>query len=112
MLLTPAASWSAVDDDSFDIHLTDRGHTVTARVLVDQRGAPRGFSSEDRYVALPEGLRRARWTTPVHELSPAVDGSHGPAFGKPRKFAGTYRAPHFRPRMSIPARFRRPVRAG
>jgi hypothetical protein len=73
MLLNPAASWSAVSKDSFDISLTDRGRTVTARVLVDEQGAPREVGSEDRYIALPDGLLRARWTTPVHELT-IVDG--------------------------------------
>ena len=40
MLLRPEVQWSAVDDDSFDIALTDAGVTVTARVFLDEHGAP------------------------------------------------------------------------
>ncbi len=69
MLLTSAVSWSEVDADRFDLRLTDSGHTVTARVFLDERGAPRDFSSEDRYVALPGGPVKARWSTPMEEFS-------------------------------------------
>jgi hypothetical protein len=65
MLLAPSTSWSEVDDRSFDVTLTDAGHTVTARVLLDERGAPRDFQTEDRNAALNDGLVRAPWTTPV-----------------------------------------------
>jgi hypothetical protein len=65
MLLTPATSWSEVDDRSFDVSLTDSGRTVTGRVFLDERGAPCDFSTTDRFASLPEGLVRARWTTPV-----------------------------------------------
>jgi hypothetical protein len=65
MLLVPAVSWRSVDDDTFDLVLTDRGTTVTARVSVDAGGRVRDVSTTDRYCALPGGLVRARWTTPV-----------------------------------------------
>ena len=65
MLLVPAVTWVAVDDDSFDVVLTDHGTTVTGRVSVDELGRVRDFSTADRYCALPSGLVRARWTTPV-----------------------------------------------
>jgi hypothetical protein len=65
MLLTPATAWTEVDDASFDVTLTDVGRTVTARVFVDESGAPTSFESSDRYAALPEGLTQARWTTTV-----------------------------------------------
>jgi hypothetical protein len=65
MLLTPATTWTEVDDVSFDVALTDVGRTATARVFVDEGGAPTSFESTDRYAALPEGLVQARWTTPV-----------------------------------------------
>jgi hypothetical protein len=65
MLLDPSTSWSAVDDDSFDVSLTDTRHTVTARVSIDERGALCGFNTRDRYCALPGGLVRAEWTMPV-----------------------------------------------
>lgn len=64
-LLTPAVSWEEVDDASFDLTLTDRGRAVTARVFLDERGAPRDFSTTDRYADLPQGLVRTEWTTPV-----------------------------------------------
>ena len=64
MLLTPAVSWAQVDNDSFDVSLTDAGHTVTARVFLDARGAPVDFAA-DRYASLPGGLLLARWCTPI-----------------------------------------------
>jgi hypothetical protein len=64
MLLNPATCWTAVDDDSFDVALTDRGPTVCARVRVDQRGAPTDFAA-DRYATLPQGLVLAPWHTPI-----------------------------------------------
>jgi hypothetical protein len=65
MLLDDATSWSAAGDDAFDVSFTDGGTTVTARVLIDERGAPSNFSTRDRYAALPGGLLRAEWTTPI-----------------------------------------------
>jgi hypothetical protein len=65
MLLSLPVTWTSVNDNSFDLTLTDAGHRVTARVLVDERGAPVEFSTDDRWCALPDGLVRARWTTPV-----------------------------------------------
>jgi hypothetical protein len=68
MLLVPEVHWSSVDERSFDVALTDRDHTVTARVFVDDHGAPIDFSTTDRFIADPadpKRLVRARWTTPV-----------------------------------------------
>jgi len=69
MLLGPATTWAGVDDDRFDVSLTDQGRTVTARVTLDSRGAPSDFSTEDRYCHDPftrgHPLTRARWSTPV-----------------------------------------------
>lgn len=70
MLLGPETTWTAVDARSFDVALTDRGLTVSARVFVDDRGAPLDFSTTDRFVAdpnAPKRMMRARWTTPVVE---------------------------------------------
>jgi hypothetical protein len=64
MLLGPAASWAAVDDRAFDVTLTDAARSVTARVFLDERGAPVDFHA-DRYATLPSGLTLARWRTPV-----------------------------------------------
>jgi hypothetical protein len=66
LLLGPAAQWSAVDDGSFDVSLTDAGRTVRGRVFVDARGAPYDFSTTDRYADLATGLTRAEWRTPIH----------------------------------------------
>lgn len=66
MLLSPAVRWSAGPDDrSFVLDFTDAGRTVRAEVLLDSRGAPRDFRTDDRYADLPGGLVRARWSTPV-----------------------------------------------
>jgi len=65
MLLTSAASWSVVDDTSFELTITDAGVAATCRVFVDERGRMVNFSTEDRYAALPGGLTRAPWTTPI-----------------------------------------------
>ncbi|MBV8301528.1 MAG: hypothetical protein JOY68_06365 [Candidatus Dormibacteraeota bacterium] len=65
LLLVPATTWSAGDDESFDIAFNDRGRTVRARVFIDPHGAPRDFSTEDRFAALSGDLRRTRWSTPV-----------------------------------------------
>ena len=68
MLLVPEVRWSAVDAGSFDVALTDHGHTVSARVFLDEKGAPVNFSTTDRFAADPQDakrLQRARWTTPM-----------------------------------------------
>lgn len=68
MLLVPEVRWAAVDGGSFDVSLTDRDRTVTARVFIDERGAPTSFETTDRFVADPRDasrVMRCRWTTPV-----------------------------------------------
>jgi hypothetical protein len=65
MLLGPNTTWSEVDDDAFDVTLTDAGRTVTGRVLVDEQGAPSDFSTTDHFAALSKGLVRAQWTTSI-----------------------------------------------
>jgi hypothetical protein len=70
MVLGPEARWVPVDERSFDVSLTDHGRTVTARVFVDERGAPVDFSTTDRYgedPAHPGSMVRARWSTPMRE---------------------------------------------
>ena len=84
MLLVPAVTWLPVDADSFDAALTDHGRTVTARVGVDERGAPRDFSTTDRFCvdpANPKRLLRARWTTPVSGWQ-MIEGRHLPIEGR------------------------------
>jgi hypothetical protein len=67
MLLTPSTTWSEVDANSFEVTLVDAGRTVTARVFIDHEGAPFDFSTTDRFAALPSGLVRAEWRTPVQD---------------------------------------------
>lgn len=56
MRLTPTITWSAGPGaDSFDVAVTDAGRTVSARVVLDHRGAPREFWTDDRYADLPGG---------------------------------------------------------
>jgi hypothetical protein len=65
MLLGPAITWSEVDQSSFDITASDRGGpATTARVSVDDRGAPVDFRA-DRYATLPKGIVLAPWHTPI-----------------------------------------------
>lgn len=73
MLLGPETNWTGVDDHTFDVALTDLGRTVTARVVIDDRGALRDFVTCDRYAALPGGLVQARWNTPIPSWT-TVDG--------------------------------------
>ena len=87
MLLGPSTSWHHVDDGSFDVHMTDAGRTVTARVFVDVRGAPYDFSTTDRYADLPGGLVRAEWRTPVQGWE-VVDGR-----ALPRRISAVWQLP-------------------
>lgn len=68
-LLGPETTWSAEGPDAFDVAFTYAGHTVTAQVSLDERGAPRDFSTTDRFVQDPfdpeHRFVRARWTTPI-----------------------------------------------
>jgi hypothetical protein len=84
MLLTPDVTWAAIDADSFDVALTDHGRTVTARVVIDGRGAPRDFSTTERFCSDPDNpkrLMRARWTTPVAGWQ-TIDGRRLPTRGE------------------------------
>jgi hypothetical protein len=87
MLLGPSTSWQRVDDGSFDVHMTDAGRTVTARVFVDDRGAPYDFSTTDRYADLPGGLVRAEWRTPIQGWE-VVDGR-----ALPRRVSAVWQLP-------------------
>jgi hypothetical protein len=71
MLLRPRVAWHGVDDATFAVTLADRGHTVHARVVLDERGAPREFHTSDRFVEDPfdpqHPLIRGHWMTPTDE---------------------------------------------
>jgi hypothetical protein len=77
MLLGPDTRWSPVDDGSFDVDLTDRGRTVQARVVLDDRGAPTDVSTGNRTAMLSDGPVRARWSTPVKGWT-VIDGRPRP----------------------------------
>ena len=81
MLLRPEVRWTARDDDAFDVVLSDAGRTVSARVVVDEQGAPREFSTTDRFVRDPDPPGhpwiRARWTTPIDGWT-VVEGRRRP----------------------------------
>ena len=71
MLLVPEVAWAPVDTTSFDVALTGHGRTVTARVLIDERGAPTPeragctFSFQllrDSFVLWLSHLRTTIWT--------------------------------------------------
>ncbi|MFO0615406.1 MAG: DUF6544 family protein [Polyangiaceae bacterium] len=79
LLLGAATRWIAVNESAFDVELRDHGWSVSARVVVDPRGAVTEVSSEDRYFAPtapggregrpsappPSAWTRARWSVPV-----------------------------------------------
>lgn len=66
MLLNPATTWTAASTgNAFDVAVVDGGHRVQARVMLDTDGRPHNFSTTDRWAALPGGLVRAPWMTPV-----------------------------------------------
>ncbi len=73
MLLGATTAWGAVDDESFTITLTDRGNVVTAQVFINPDGSMRDFATDDRWYDGPDGLVRARWTTPFRGWT-LVDG--------------------------------------
>jgi hypothetical protein len=69
MLLGPRTRWSQATARSFDIAFSDHTSVVTARVFVDDRGAPIDFETNDRFLSdlddPKQRLVRARWSTPV-----------------------------------------------
>jgi hypothetical protein len=85
MLLGPETRWSPVSEHRFDVTLTDRGHSVTARVVVDNEGAVTDFITTDRFVEDPydraHPLVQRRWSTPVEGWI-AVDGHPIPTGGR------------------------------
>lgn len=84
MLLAPEVSWSAVDASSFDVSLAGGACTVTGRVFLDEQGAPKDFSTTDRFCSDPgqsKRLLRARWTTPIAGWQ-CIDGRPLPTGGQ------------------------------
>jgi hypothetical protein len=66
LLLGPETTWQEVDANTFDVTLRDENLSVKARVWLDERGAPKDFSTTDRFFDTPDGKRvRTEWHTPV-----------------------------------------------
>jgi hypothetical protein len=68
MLLDTNVSWQNIDANTFDVSLADHGRTVSARVFLDERGAPVNFSTMDRFLADGKAGStplRTRWSTPM-----------------------------------------------
>ena len=83
MLLAPDVSWKEVDSASFNLTLTDHGRAVSARVFVDERGAPVTFETTDRFCedpSEPKKWMRARWSTPMQAFR-SVEGRQVPTRG-------------------------------
>lgn len=84
MLLIPEVEFKAVDEQSFDVALSDHGHRVSARVFVDSQGAPTNFHTEDRWYSPPGSKAapvRTPWETPVSGYH-LVDDRMLPSFGQ------------------------------
>jgi hypothetical protein len=81
MLLAPGVRWKEVDDNAFDLVVTDHGNTVTARILVDALGRLVEFRTEDRWYAGTTPPRRAMWITPVDGFTALPDGRPVPTGG-------------------------------
>lgn len=76
MLLRPEVRWYRLDDEAFELALVDRGHAVSARVTVDERGAPTEVASEDRFHLDPTADRppvQAGWSTQPREWTSLED---------------------------------------
>jgi uncharacterized protein DUF6544 len=66
LLLGPETTWSALGANAFEVTLSDGSLRVSARVWLDERGAPTDFSTTDRFFDTKDGKRvRTEWRTPV-----------------------------------------------
>lgn len=69
MLLRPTVGWRQVDNDSFELRMTDGGLAVAATVFLNSEGAPLVFATTDRFLQDPDVDNgpwvRTRWTTPI-----------------------------------------------
>lgn len=66
LLLGPETTWHEATSNAFDVSLRDGALHVSARVWIDDRGAPLDFSTTDRFFDAPDGKRRrTEWRTPV-----------------------------------------------
>jgi hypothetical protein len=97
MLLAPDVSWVPVEASSFDVSLVDYDRTVTARVFVDEKGAPRDFSTTDRFCYnpnAPKQLMRASSQVGPHPLPDGRKSMDVPCPLAPRR-CGTFHKGRF-----------------
>lgn len=67
-LLDPSLAWTPVDARTAIATYTNGGHTVSATLSFDERGALVNFVSDDRYLSADgKHYERLRWTTPIQE---------------------------------------------
>lgn len=80
LVVGPMTTFVAVEDSCFDVTMTDRANSVTARVFVDERGAPIDVTTTDRFVNDPDAkghpFVRARWSTPIDRWNTAGARPH------------------------------------
>jgi hypothetical protein len=83
MLLRDATQWSSMGTDAFGVTISDSGHSVSACVTIDARGAPLDFETACRLQRQPRTrrLRRARWSTPIPGWQ-EIDGRMHPTGGR------------------------------
>jgi len=69
LLMSAPVTWRGIDTRIFELSLADAGRKVSARVWIDEDGAPFHFSTTDRFLRDPYDRRgpwvRARWSTPI-----------------------------------------------
>lgn len=61
--LSPYITWTAVDDRSADVALTDQGRAVSGRMFFDELGRPTTFETM-RYMGVDGGYKLTPWHTP------------------------------------------------
>lgn len=78
--LSDYITWTAVDDQSADVAMTDRGRTVTGRMYFDSLGRPTVFEAM-RYMGNQESSVLTPWFTPNKEYG-VRDGLNIPVNGQ------------------------------
>ena len=81
MLLAPNVQWLPNDPGSFDVTITDRGNTVTARLSVDSTGRLIDFRTDDRWYSGTTSPRRTTWSTPIDGWATLAGGRPVPTGG-------------------------------
>jgi hypothetical protein len=59
-------TWTAVDEQSADVSLSDQGRTASGRMFFDELGRPTTFETV-RYMGVDGGYRLTPWQTPNRE---------------------------------------------